>query len=102
MRAGSWLAGAVLRVFSPVVEKHMGTRVAANVRDAETRLEDIASRPAQIAPRPEGQSRTDHRDWRSDNPPPQTTAERTQLPPRSSEGMPFHSPVQLGFRGLFL
>ena len=59
MRAGSWLAGAVLRVFSPVVEKHMGKRVAANARDAATMLEDIASRPAQVAPRLEGQSRTD-------------------------------------------
>ena len=59
LRAGSWLAGAVVRVFSPVVEKHMGTRVAANARDAATMLEDIASRPAQVALRPEGQSRAD-------------------------------------------
>ena len=59
MRAESWLAGAVLRVFSPVVENHMGTRVAANARDAATMLEDIASRPAQVASRLEGQSRAD-------------------------------------------
>ncbi len=59
LRAGSWLAGAVLRVFSPVVEKHMGTRVAANARNAATILADIASRPAQVASRLEGQSRAD-------------------------------------------
>ncbi len=59
MQAGSWLAGAVLRMFSPVVEKHMGKRVTANARDAATLLEDIASRPAQIALRLERQSRAD-------------------------------------------
>ncbi len=59
LKPESWLAGAVLRAFSPVVEKHMGTRVAANARDAATILEDIASRPAQVALRLEGQSRAD-------------------------------------------
>ena len=48
-----------MRVFSPVVENHMGTRMAANARDAATMLEDIASRPAQVASRLEGQSRAD-------------------------------------------
>ena len=59
LKPESWLAGAVLRVFSPVVEKHLGKRVTANARDAATLLEDIPSRPAQVASRLEGQSRVD-------------------------------------------